>query len=336
MKVYPEKLAATVKARPAAFYMVSGDETLLIQESCEVIRLGLKQHGFDERELFHADAKFDWQEVLYSANSMSLFAEQKLIEVRIASGRPSDAGVKALQTFLAEPQEGTSLLLVLPRLDKKSQSTKWFKSLESASVFVQVWPIEKKDLPRWIGQRLRQAQLKASPEAIEILIDRVEGNLLAAVQEIERLKLLSSDGTVDANLVIESVSDNARFDVFGLIDVALSQDAKQAVRMFQGLKAEGVEISFILNMLARELRSLVKIAESVAAGQSQASAFGTARVWSNRKGLVSQCLKRHSLAKLSRYLRRVAEADKQFKGMAVGDPWIELEQVVFNLAGGSR
>ncbi|MFT5013326.1 MAG: DNA polymerase-3 subunit delta, partial [Dinoroseobacter sp.] len=238
MKVYPDKLASNLSKSVSPVYLVSGDEPLLVQELLETVRSQLKKKGYLERELFHVDGSFDWEEVLFSANSMSLFAEQKILELRMPNGKPGDKGAKALLSYIEQPAEGTTMLLVLPRLDQASQRTKWFKALDAKGVFVQVWPVDKKDLPRWIGQRMQANGLKADRGAIQVLIDRLEGNLLAAAQEIERLKLLSPDGNVDAQLVMSSVADNTRFDVFGLIDMAVAQDRRQTLRMLQGLRGE--------------------------------------------------------------------------------------------------
>ena len=250
MKVYPDKLASHLAKSVSPVYIVSGDEPLLVQEVSDQIRSELRNKGYLERQLFHVDGSFDWQDVLFSANSMSLFAEQKILELRLTSGKPGDKGSKALQEFIEQPPEDTTMLLILPRLDQATQRSKWFKALDAKGLFIQVWPIERRDLPRWIGQRMQRAGLKAERDAIEILIDRLEGNLLAAAQEVERLKLLAEDGRVTADLVQASVANNARYDVFGLIDVAVAQDRKQTYRMLQGLRNEGAEVMYLNSMLA--------------------------------------------------------------------------------------
>ncbi len=181
MKVYPNQLLSHLEGPASPIYIVSGDEPLLVQETCDLIRSRLKEVGFTERELFHAEANFDWQQVLFSANSMSLFAEQKLLEIRMATTKPGDKGV-ALQSFVENPGQGTIIMLVMPRLDQRTQKAKWFKTIEQAGVFVQVWPIELKDLPRWIDSRFRKAGLIATRDAVSAMVDLFEGNLLAAVQ----------------------------------------------------------------------------------------------------------------------------------------------------------
>ncbi len=334
MKVYPDKLAAHLGKSVSPVYILSGDEPLLLQELGDMVRTKLRDQGYLERQLFHVDASFDWQEVLYSANSLSLFAEQKILELRLASGKPGDKGSKALQTYIEQPPEDTVMILILPRLDKSTQNSKWFKALDAKGVFVQVWPIEKKELPRWIGQRLQQAGLTADRDAVQILIDRLEGNLLAAAQEVERLKLLAEDGRVNAQLVQASVANNARYDVFGLIDTAISQDGRQTWRMLQGLRSEGAEVMYLNTMFAREVRNLAQVKQALSAGQPQSAVYKKFRIWDKRKNLIARCLNNRSNKQLLSCLQLAAEVDARVKGMQPGDPWIPLEQGFMALANG--
>lgn len=333
MKVYPDKLGTQLKKTINPVYIVSGDEPLLIQEVSDQVRAELKSQGYLERQLFHVDTGFDWQEVLFSANSMSLFAEQKVIELRMNTAKPGDKGSKALQAYMEQPPEDTVMLLILPRLDQATQRSKWFKALDAQGVFVQVWPIEKKDLPRWIGQRMQKAGLKSDRDAIQVLIDRLEGNLLAAAQEVERLKLLAEDGRVTAELVQTSVANNARYDVFGLIDVAVGQDRKQTWRMLQGLRNEGAEVMYLNSMLAREIRNLLSVQAALDNGQPQSAVFKQFRIWDKRKNLVSRCLQQRSKDELLRCLGISAGVDSAVKGMRDSDPWLELEKGFLTLAG---
>ncbi|MBQ76402.1 MAG: DNA polymerase III subunit delta [Gammaproteobacteria bacterium] len=331
MKVYPEKLASHLKNTDSPIYIVSGDEPLLVQEACDQIRSGLKDAGYTERELFHAEANFDWQQVLFSASSMSLFAEQKLIEIRMSSIRPGDKGA-ALQAYVENPAPGTIILLVMPRLEKKVSATKWFKAIEQAGALVQIWPIELKDLPGWINTRFGKAGLKASREAVAIMAERIEGNLLAAVQEIERLKLLSSDGTIDVADVVEGVANSSRYDVFTLLDAAVAGDTRRTLKIVQGLKLEGVDVLYILAMLSRELRSLASMAGELKATSLDA-ALKKGRVWAKRREPVSRCLCDHPAREFQELLSRLSDIDQMVKGILNGNPWDELTSVVMALAG---
>ncbi|HIG44249.1 MAG: DNA polymerase III subunit delta [bacterium] len=333
MKVYPEKLVAQLSRHAAPIYIVSGDEPLLVQESCDLIRENLRTRGFTERELFHVEGSFKWEEVLFSANSMSLFAEQKLLELRIPGGKPGTQGAKALLTFIENPTADTVMLVVLPRLDANSQRSKWFKSLESAGMFVQVWPIEVAQLPGWINERFRKVGLNASRDAVMALIERIEGNLLAAVQEIERIRLIVPDNTVDVDLIVEGVSDSARYDVFGLIDASVGQDAARSVKIVRGLCTENNDILYISAMVARELRSLVVMAHAVSRGQNIDTVIKSNRIWQKRRATVRLCLQRQKPDLLQQCLRQLGKIDRQVKGIQQGNPWDELESLMLRLAG---
>jgi DNA polymerase-3 subunit delta len=332
-KLRPEQLEVTLAKGLAPVYLVSGEEPLLIQEACDSIRQAARKSGFGERELYHADASFDWNQVLASANSLSLFAEQKIIEVRLPSGKPGDKGGKALQEYASSPAPDNLLLLVTGKLDKSAQNTKWFKAIDNAGVHITVWPIGPAQLPRWIGQRLQQAGLRADSGAIDLLAARVEGNLLAAAQEIEKLKLLAPDKLVSAELMASVVADSARYDVFGLVDKALHGDARSAVRTLQGLKAEGTDAIAVLWALTREVRSLVQIAQSLAQGKAFAWAAKQAGVWDKRQPLMQGALRRFKPAQLQQLLRKANGIDKAIKGMRKAEPWDELLELTLNLAG---
>jgi DNA polymerase-3 subunit delta len=339
VKVYPNKLVETLKQKSLRVFIVSGDEPLLVQESCDLIRRGLKVQGFVERDLFYAESGFDWSGLLYSNNSMSLFAEKKLIEVRLPTGKPGDAGGKVLTELVSSLSDDSALLLVLPRADQSTQRTKWFKSIEAAAGFVQIWPIEAKELPKWLENRFRQAGLKVTRDAVRVMAQRTEGNLLASVQEIQRLKLIVGEREVNVDDVSTGVADSARYDVFKLIDAGLAGDINRCVRMTAGLKAEGVEPLFIVNMLVREIRSMESIKTAINQNQnqnqgaSQREAFKKARVWDKRVPLVTRCLDRHDSRSLQDMLLQLGSVDRTVKGLESGDPWRKLQDVVFLLAG---
>lgn len=335
MKVYADKLSADLKSRLHPLYIVSGDEQLLVQEATDQIRSALKIQGYLERELFHAEAGFDWSSLLYGASSMSLFAEKKLIEVRLPGGKPGDQGSRALIELAGQLNEDTILLLILPRVGQDVQRTKWFKTLETAGAFIQVWPVEARELPRWLDARFRKAGLKATREAVQVMADRIEGNLLAAVQEIERLALISEDGRVDVHQVVDGVADSARYDVFKLIDAAMAGHSARAARMTAGLRAEGVEVMFVIAMLARELRTLEVIASGMEKGQSKQAMLKTAKVWKNRQSMVSGAVDRLSLQALRRLVGDIGRIDRTVKGIESGNPWRLLEDIILGLSGRS-
>jgi DNA polymerase-3 subunit delta len=333
-KLRPEQLGAALSKNIAPIYLVSGDEPLLIQEACDTIRRAARSAGFSERELYHCDTGFDWGQVLTAANSLSLFAEKKIIELRLPTGKPGDKGGKILQEYAQSPALDNLLLIITEKLDGATQKSKWFKAIEDAGVHIQVWPIGVAQLPRWIGQRLQQAGLQADSSAIDLLASRIEGNLLAAAQEIEKLKLLSTDNNIISyEFMASAVADSARYDVFGLVDKALHGDARAAVKTLHGLKTEGTEPINILWALTRDIRSLVQISLAVAQGKPFEMAARQAGIWDKRQPLIQTALRRLKPAHIQQLLRKANGIDKAIKGMRNAEPWDELLDLILNLAG---
>ncbi|WP_301358310.1 DNA polymerase III subunit delta [Stutzerimonas nitrititolerans] len=337
MKLSPAQLGKHLQGSLAPVYVVSGDEHLLCQEACDAIRAACRQQGFSERQVLSVESGFDWGQLLEAGANLSLFAEKRLLELRIPNGKPGDKGAAALLHYLARPAEDTVLLISLPKLDGSTQKSKWAKALIDGKdvQFLQVWPVDAAQLPQWIRQRLSQAGLAADQEAVELIAARVEGNLLAAAQEIEKLKLLAEGGRVTADTVQAAVADSARYDVFGLIDAALQGHPEHSLRMLEGLRGEGIEAPVILWALARELRLLANIAQQYAQGVPLERAFSQARppVWDKRRPLVSKALQRHDVAGWQRLLMAAQLIDEQIKGQAEGDPWIGLSNLCLQLSG---
>jgi DNA polymerase-3 subunit delta len=337
MKLNPAQLGKHLQGQLSPVYVVSGDEPLLCQEACDAIRASVRAQDFSERQVFNAEANFDWGLLLEAGASLSLFAEKRLLELRLPSGKPGDKGASALLEYLSRPPEDTVLLLSLPKLDGSTQKTKWAKALIDGpdAQFIQIWPIEAHNLPQWIRQRLSQAGLAANQEAVDLIAARVEGNLLAAAQEIEKLKLLADGGQVDAATVQAAVADSARFDVFGLIDAALNGEPAHTLRTLEGLRGEGVEPPVILWALARELRLLGGLAQQYSQGVPLEKAFAAARppVWDKRRPLVTRALQRHPASRWNQLLQDAQRIDAQIKGQAPGDPWNGLARLALLLAG---
>lgn len=332
-KLRPEQLNAALSKQLGPIYLVSGDEPLLTQEASDAIRVAARKQGFSERELYHCDTSFDWGQLLTAANSMSLFAEKKIIELRMPTGKPGDKGGKILQEYAQSPSPDNLLLIVTGKLDGGTQKSKWFKAIEDAGQHIQVWPITAAQLPRWIGQRLQHAGLNVEASAIDLLASRIEGNLLAAVQEIEKLKLLAGDQPVTHELMASVVADSARYDVFGLADKALHGDARAAVKTLQGLRSEGTEPINVLWAITRDIRTLVQISQSVSQGKQFEWAAKQAGVWDKRQPLVQSALRRIKPAQLQQMLRKANGIDKAIKGMRNAEPWDELLDLILNMAG---
>ena len=241
MRLYPEKLQAHLQQQLLPVYLVSGDEPLLVQECADAIRAAARAGGCSEREVIEASGRdFDWQVILQSAGNLSLFADRRLLEIRLPSGKPGTEGSKALQEYLEVASPDDVLLIVAGKIDKQSTNSKWYKALDKAGATLQLWPIDARELPRWLQQRVAAAGMQIDRDAVQLLAERVEGNLLAAVQEVEKLKLLASDSQITAQTVTESVSDNARFNVFGLADMALKGDAAGTLKVLKKLQRKGI------------------------------------------------------------------------------------------------
>ena len=332
MRLYPEKLADHLQQKLLPVYLVSGDEPLLLQECCDQIRQKARAENCNEREIIEGGvSNFNWQDILHSASNMSLFADRKLIELRLPSGKPGAEGSKALCEYLDIASGDDVLLIVSGKIDKQSTNSKWYKALDKAGVTVQVWPVDAKNLPRWLQQRVRNAGMSIDDDALQLLCERMEGNLLAAVQEVEKLKLLAADSKITMQTVTEAVSDNARYNLFYMADNALKGNASVSLRMLYGLRAEGTEPPVVLWALVREIRTLYEAQLDCDSGQSAQQALSSRRVWQNRMPLMQAALTRHDTHSLSLLLEQAARADGSIKGFADGKPWDNLSRLVITL-----
>lgn len=333
-----EQLKASLAKSLAPVYLISGDENLLVQEACDLIRQQARAQGFAGREVHSVERGFEWGLLLAAANSFSLFEDKKLIELRIGNGKPGTDGSKAIVDYLDDPGEDNLLLVVTPKLDRNTQNSKWVKAIEKVGAHVQLWPVDAAHLPRWVGQRLQQAGLRADPEAIALLATRVEGNLLAAAQEVEKLRLLFADlmqggGVITAEAMAGAVADNARYNIYELVDNALASQANKACHMLRGLQGEGVDATIVLWALARELRALAKIKHGLERGQQIDWAMKNAGVWEKRRPLLNRAAQRLSPKQIQFYLRKANAIDQSIKGLRKADTWLELEDLVLCMSG---
>lgn len=337
MKLNATQLQRQLAEGLAPVYVISGDDPLLCGENADLVRRACRAAGSEERVVFHIDRSFDWSQVREANSSLSLFAQQRLIELRIPDGKPGDEGAKVLLAWLDNPPPDTTLLVNLPRLDGSTLRTKWAKRLleHQHSRFLQIWPLDAQQFPEWIRSRLAAVGLHATPDALELLSNRTEGNLLAAVQEIEKLRLFSSNGQVELATVEQAVADSARFDVFKLGDAMLQGNAQHALRILQGLRGEGTEAPVVLWMLGRELRLLYDVAHRMQRGISQSQAFAAQRppVMEKRKPLLNRALQRHSVSHWARLLKEAQRADEQIKGQASGSAWDTMALILVQAAG---
>lgn len=340
MEISSGQLNAQLRPPNRALYWVSGDDPLLMLEAGDAIRSFLRKQGFEQRDLFHVDKNFDWNNFFQLTSSLSLFAEKRVIELRFASAKPDEEGKKALQHFIDNPSTDIAVMIIGPKLDKATTSTKWFGNLTANALLVKVWPLKREELPNWLNTRLKAAGISASRDAVAMLADRIEGNLLAAVQDIERIKLAYADnnGTakqLEASDIVDFVNDNSRLTSFDLIDATLLGETSRAQKILQGLRAEGVHPLPILATFTRELDSLLPMLAQKEQGQTSEVIMRNARVWSNRKTAVKSSLARLSKSEAWQLLHHARLIDGAIKGMNLANPWDELSLLSLRLSGAS-
>lgn len=340
MEISSGQLNAQLRPPNRALYWVSGDDPLLMLEAGDAIRSFLRKQGFEQRDLFHVDKNFDWNNFFQLTSSLSLFAEKRVIELRFASAKPDEEGKKALQHFIDNPSTDIAVMIIGPKLDKATTSTKWFGNLTANALLVKVWPLKREELPNWLNTRLKAAGISASRDAVAMLADRVEGNLLAAVQDIERIKLAYADnnGTakqLEASDIVDFVNDNSRLTSYDLIDATLLGETSRAQKILQGLRAEGVHPLPILATFTRELDSLLPMLAQKEQGQTSEVIMRNARVWSNRKTAVKSSLARLSKSEAWQLLHHARLIDGAIKGMNLANPWDELSLLSLRLSGAS-
>ncbi|WP_322051036.1 DNA polymerase III subunit delta [Paraburkholderia bannensis] len=309
----------------AGLYVVYGDEHLLAQEACDRIRASARAAGFTDRSVFTVERGFDWSALLGASQSMSLFGDRQLVELRIPSGKPGKEGADALKTLAASAKAGANpdvlTLVTLPRLDAATQKSAWFTALSESGAAIKIDPVERAALPNWIGQRLSQQGQRVAPgedgrRALQFVAERVEGNLLAAHQEIQKLGLLYPQGVLSFEQIHDAVLNVARYDVFKLNEAMLTGDVGRLARMLDGLEGEGEAAVLVLWAVVEEVRTLLRIKRGVAAGKPLAVLLRENRVWGPRERLIGPALSRLSEATLERGLVLAARLDRQVKGLS--------------------
>ncbi len=347
MQISPSALAAHLQKGVKSLYTLHGDEPLLIQEAQDAIRTAARAAGFTEGSAFTvAGAHFDWGEVLAACGSMSLFADKQIVELRIPSGKPGKDGSTALQTLAeqARGDDGTLLLVMLPRLDRDMKASAWFSALERG-ITLEVSPVERAALPQWIAQRLGlQGQRVASGEAgqhtLQFFADRVEGNLLAAHQEIQKLALLYPAGELQQDQIAQAVLNVARYDVFKLSEAVLGGRFERVQRMLDGLQAEGVAEVLVHYTLAEDIRALKRVKDAMGQGKPLPMALREQRIWGNKERLFERVLPRLSAATLADLLYSAHQVDGIVKGLKVSgwptDGWQALHRLATLLCRACR
>ncbi len=338
MKLNADHLPTQLKKSLPTICLITGDEPLLVGEACDQVRSAARARGFSERQVFFVERGFDWQELRAATQEMSLFAEQRVLEVRLAGASPGNEGSAVLCDIAARlnSQGGATDILVMvvaDKLDARSLSSKWVSAIDKHGLLVQVWPVDVAQLPAWVEKRMQRAGLKFDTGVAQLIAERVEGNLLAAQQEIDKLALLHADQTLNVDNVLEAVADSARYDVLQLGMAAMQGNAARALRILDGLQEEGIDAVLVLWGVNKDLQWLARVAFGVARGQSADSAMMAAGVWKPRQAAMKQALTRLKLPALRAMLVDAAQADAAIKGVNRRAPWVELRGLVARLAG---
>jgi len=332
MKISPDNLSKSLLKGLLPCYLVSGDEPLLIQESLDLIRLAAEKEGFTSRDLYDQAQSLDWNEILNSCRSLSLFSEKKIIEIRLNSLRLGRIGSKSIIELIEEINDEVFVIISAPKLDKATTSTKWLQFIQKEGGFVQVWPLKGKETINWLRSRMRLFDLHADQQVIEMMSERVEGNLLAASQAIEKLQLYLGKGEVNETDIQRVVSDHSRYDVYQLVDSILRGNIKLGLKILHVIRSEGTDAVVVIWAFIRELRTLSRIAESIEVGSSLNQAIQTHRVWTSRKNIVTACVKRHKAKNFYDIIKSCANADIVAKGHAYGNKWQLIRNIMLELS----
>ncbi len=331
-QVRPDALPAALARGVPPIVWIHGDEPLIVQECAQAVRQALRAEGFAERRVFDAGRGFRIDELLAQAGTMSLFAQSQLIELRFP-GKPTREIGQAVADVASRLDAATRLLVSGPRVDRAHTESPWFQAIERCGIVVQVWPLERAQLPQWIAARLARQQQSADRETLEWIAERVEGNLLAAHQEIGKLGLLFPAGELPAEATRAAVLDVARYDAFDLVEAMLTADAPRTLRTLDGLRSEGVAEPLVLWAIADALRTLLRLSEMRAAGRPLAQAMREARVPRPRERIYERALQRVDAGRLQAALQRAARTDRMIKGIDPSDAWLGIEVLVMSIAG---
>jgi DNA polymerase III subunit delta len=324
----PRHLASGLKP----LYVVFGDALLLAIEAADCIRAAARAAGYTERETYIAEQHFKWNELHNNAQTFSLFASRKVIDLRIPSGKPGVEGGQALQAYCANLNPDVLTLITLPKMDWAAQKSQWFGTLQKHGVMISADDIPRSALPRWVAERLKRQEQTADDATLEFLADRCEGNLLAAFQEIQKLALLFPPGALSFDQVKDAVMDVARYDVFKLSEAMLKGNAGRYAHILDGLRAEGTSTVLVLWAICEDIRTLGKVLQTTQRGGNLGNALREVRVRKDRQGLIENAAQRLKFRNIERALLQAAKLDKTIKGLRQGDVWDELMQLGLRFA----
>ncbi len=332
MRVRFDQLLKTLEKQLSPIYLISGAEPCQLVEAADNIRLAAKKAGFQEREVLSVDGSFQWQALLDSAMTLSIFSEKKLIDLRIDSGKVGKEGAKVLAEYAKNPPQDCILLITIGKLTPASQKSQWFRAVESAGVILQVWPLEGQKLVAWLQASLKKKGMQVDQQGISFLASRLEGNLLAASQEIEKLFTLLGPGVIKRDTLIDVITDQAKFDVFSLAESLLQGHLKRTYRILQILQAEGTPPALVLWVITREVRILLKLKETRQNNDVLEPVFKQFQIWSQRQAYYTKAIQRLDRSVLHQAVLKAQLADNQIKGLLPGVAWETLLELSMDLA----
>ncbi|RKZ48096.1 MAG: DNA polymerase III subunit delta [Gammaproteobacteria bacterium] len=335
MQVKVEQLPAEINRKGLSpVYLLSGDEPLQLNEASDFIRCKARESGVEERVVLDVAKDFDWNRLIEENANMSLFASTRLIELRMGTSKPGLAGGKVLTEYAEQLAGDNVLLITCNKLEKRVQNSKWYKSLNKVGVTTQVWPIDAEKLPNWISQRIKKHNKTITADAAQLIADRVEGNMLAASQEIDKLCLLVNNDEISFDDVVSAVTDSTRFDVFGLVECAYANETKRLLRMLDGLKSEGLDPMAIYGPLMWDYRRLCTMGYHFSNGVTLDKLFADYRIWdSKRKQAIKSILQRHDINKLYKLLKQANALDRTIKSAERHTAWDALLGLLLAFSG---
>lgn len=332
MRLDSSQLKQHLTQNLSPLYVLVGDEPLAQSECLDALRLAARKAGADERTGFIVERNFKWQQISQFAQALSLFSSQRILEIHIPNGKPGVDGGKALVELAANLIPDTTIIITLPELEREVKNSAWFNALQNASTLIELKEVNPNQLPQWLAARLKAQNQSTDVATLAFIAHQVEGNLLAAHQEVQKLGLLYPAGEISADAVRESVLNVSRYDAFQLGEAVLTGDAERTTRILQGLQDEGENAVAIMNPLMWVLRPLVRIKHAEKNGENLNNAMTSARIYGERQHLVKRALGRLSLRQLDAALQKLCDIDKIAKGVMQGDAWLELSRLCFGLA----
>ena len=336
MNIKPEQLHSSVSNQMASTYFAFGAEILLVEQSLSTIKAAARENGFTERFRFDIDGNFSWDSMFSLISSPSLFAEKRIIECRLTSGKIGVRGSKALTEIVEALPEDILLIISSGKLEMVQQKSKWFKALDKNGVIIQHWEVQSNQLVGWITRNMTQLGLDSNIEAANAIAYCTEGNLLATMQEIEKLKIAYPDGKINLKEYLDQIDQQSQYSVFGLIDSALLGDTDKVNKIFNSLVDDSIPPVILISSLYREITNLVMMSIELKTNDTLESILNKHRVWQKRKPFISNALKKHSYQKLQKILLKLGRIDRSLKGMDNLNVYDELQNVVISLSGNNN